>query len=53
MAYKKNVDDMREAVFGFNKLLEARGAKVDYHDTYVPVIPHTRGIVRLLRRASR
>ena len=43
MAYKKNVDDMRESPsLVLMELLEARGAMVDYHDTYVPVIPHTR-----------
>ena len=43
MAYKKNVDDMRESPsLVLTELLEARGAHVDYHDTYVPVIPHTR-----------
>lgn len=38
IAYKKNVDDMREspALFLFEKLL-LQGATVDYHD---PVIPH-------------
>ena len=38
IAYKKNVDDMREspALFLFEKLL-AHGATVDYHD---PIIPH-------------
>ena len=38
IAYKKNVDDMREspALFLFEKLL-AHGAEVDYHD---PIIPH-------------
>jgi UDP-N-acetyl-D-glucosamine dehydrogenase len=46
IAYKKNVDDMREspAVVLIEKLLEL-GAEVDYSDPHVPVFPR-------LRRAS-
>jgi UDP-N-acetyl-D-glucosamine dehydrogenase len=43
MAYKKNVDDMREApALKITELLEARGASVDFHDPFVAVIPETR-----------
>ena len=43
MAYKKNVADVRESPsFKLLDLIEARGAKVDYHDPHVPVIPPTR-----------
>jgi UDP-N-acetyl-D-glucosamine dehydrogenase len=43
MAYKKNVDDMRESPsLVLTELLEAEGAKVSYHDPYVTVIPPTR-----------
>lgn len=43
MAYKKNVDDMRETpAFKIIDILEARGATTTYHDPYVPVIPMTR-----------
>lgn len=43
MAYKKNVDDMRETpTFKITDLLEARGAITDYHDPFVPVVPPTR-----------
>ena len=43
MAYKKNVDDMRESPsLVLTELLEGEGAKVAYHDPYVTVIPHTR-----------
>ncbi len=43
MAYKKNVDDMRETpTLKLIDILEARGAQIDYHDTWVPVIPNTR-----------
>ncbi len=43
MAYKKNVDDMRESPsFKLMSLLEKRGAEVDYHDPHVPEIGPTR-----------
>jgi UDP-N-acetyl-D-glucosamine dehydrogenase len=43
VAYKKDIDDMRESPS--LKLLELfirKGAKVDYNDPYVPVLPKTR-----------
>jgi UDP-N-acetyl-D-glucosamine dehydrogenase len=43
LAYKKNVDDIRESPsLRLIEMLEARGAKVDYHDPFVPEIPATR-----------
>lgn len=37
IAYKKDIDDMRESpAFDVMRLLEERGAIVDYHDPYVP-----------------
>ena len=43
IAYKKNVDDIRESpAFAIWELLAARGAVVSYHDPHVPVIPATR-----------
>jgi UDP-N-acetyl-D-glucosamine dehydrogenase len=43
MAYKKNVDDIRESPsFKLMSLLERRGARVDYHDPHVPEIGRTR-----------
>ncbi|MEX0771569.1 MAG: nucleotide sugar dehydrogenase [Balneolales bacterium] len=43
LAYKPNVDDMRESpTYHIMDLLDKYGAKVDYHDDYVPVIPETR-----------
>ena len=43
IAYKKNVDDMRESPsLKLIELIEARGAHVDYHDPFIPVIPPTR-----------
>jgi UDP-N-acetyl-D-glucosamine dehydrogenase len=43
VAYKKNVDDMREsATLKLMQLLEERYARVDYFDPYIPQIPKTR-----------
>ena len=53
LAYKKNVDDMRESPsLKLIELLEARGATVDYHDPYIPVIPKTREHAELAGRRS-
>jgi UDP-N-acetyl-D-glucosamine dehydrogenase len=38
IAYKRNIDDMRESpAFDIMKLLEQQGAQVNYHDPHVPV----------------
>ena len=43
LAYKANVDDMRESPsLILIEKLEVRGAKVEYNDPYVPIVPHTR-----------
>ena len=43
LAYKPNVDDERESPsYVLMDLLSARGAAVEYHDPYVPVIGPTR-----------
>jgi UDP-N-acetyl-D-glucosamine dehydrogenase len=43
MAYKKNVDDMRETpTLKRIELIEARGATTDFHDPFVPEVPSTR-----------
>ncbi len=43
VAYKKNVDDMRESpALVIWELLRDRGATVSYHDPNVPVVPATR-----------
>lgn len=43
LAYKANVDDCRESPsFVLMEKLEAKGAVVEYHDSYLPVIPLTR-----------
>lgn len=53
LAYKKNVDDIRESPgFRLIELLEGRGAYVDYYDPFVPVIPRTREHARLAGRPA-
>jgi UDP-N-acetyl-D-glucosamine dehydrogenase len=53
LAYKKNVDDMRESPsLKLIELIEARGASVDYHDPFVPMIPPTRDHAALAGRLS-
>lgn len=53
VAYKKNVDDMRESpALELIEMLEERGAKVDFHDPHIPVIPRTREHAALTGRKS-
>jgi len=53
IAYKKNVDDMRESpALRLIEMLEARGAQTDYYDPFVPVIPPTREHASLAGRSS-
>jgi UDP-N-acetyl-D-glucosamine dehydrogenase len=53
LAYKKNVDDLRESPsLRLIEKLEARHAKVDYYDPYIPVIPNTREHPELAGRKS-
>jgi UDP-N-acetyl-D-glucosamine dehydrogenase len=43
VAYKRDVDDMRESpALRLIELLRAAGARVSYHDPYIPVLPQTR-----------
>lgn len=43
VAYKKNVDDMRESPsLKLIDLLREKGAEIDYSDPYVPALPKTR-----------
>jgi UDP-N-acetyl-D-glucosamine dehydrogenase len=43
VAYKKDVDDMRESPsLKLIELLMQRGAEVDYHDPHIAVLPRTR-----------
>jgi len=53
MAYKKNIDDMRESPsLVLTELLEAEGADVAFHDPFVTVIPKTREHSELAGRKS-
>lgn len=53
VAYKKNVDDMRESPsLKLIELIEDRGASVDFHDPLVSVIPLTREHPSLAGRKS-
>jgi UDP-N-acetyl-D-glucosamine dehydrogenase len=53
ISYKKNVGDIRESPsLKLIELLEARHAKVDYHDPLVPSIPPTRAYPHLKGRHS-
>ncbi|MGO4704364.1 nucleotide sugar dehydrogenase [Microvirga sp. 2MCAF38] len=53
VAYKKNVDDMRESPsLKLIELIEARGASVDYHDPHIPALPTTRKHAPLAGRRS-
>ncbi len=53
IAYKKNVDDLRESPsLRIIELLESRGARADYHDPFIPRIPATREHASLADRRS-
>jgi len=53
LAYKKNVDDIRESPsLKLIELIEARGGKLDYYDPFVPVVPATREHAELAGRRS-
>jgi UDP-N-acetyl-D-glucosamine dehydrogenase len=53
LAYKKNVDDIRESPsLKLIELLERRGAVCDYHDPFVPKIPLSRAHAGLAGRQS-
>ncbi|MEE2746631.1 MAG: nucleotide sugar dehydrogenase [Pseudomonadota bacterium] len=53
LAYKKNVNDTRESpAFVLIELMEELGAKVEYFDPFVPVIPETRNHMSLAGRKS-
>lgn len=53
IAYKKNIDDMRESPsLKLIELIENRGAHVEYHDPFIPVIPRTREHAELAGRKS-
>ncbi len=53
IAYKKNVDDMRESpALQIFDMLEAQGASVSFHDPFIPEIPATREHANLAGRKS-
>lgn len=53
LAYKANVDDLRESpALRLIEMIEERGARVAYHDPYIPVIPPTREHGALAGRRS-
>jgi UDP-N-acetyl-D-glucosamine dehydrogenase len=53
LAYKKNVDDLRESpALVLLEMLEAHGAVVDYYDPYIPVVPMTREHASVAGRKS-
>ncbi|RBI69010.1 nucleotide sugar dehydrogenase [Roseovarius sp. TE539] len=53
IAYKKNVDDMRESpALKIMEILERRGAQVSFYDPFVPKIPKTREHPEMTGRES-
>jgi UDP-N-acetyl-D-glucosamine dehydrogenase len=53
IAYKKNVDDMRESpALVIIRLLEERGCTIEYLDSWIPEIPETREHSELAGRKS-
>jgi UDP-N-acetyl-D-glucosamine dehydrogenase len=53
LAYKANVDDCRESPsFALMENLVSKGAKVEYHDPFLPVIPKTREHAHLSGKES-
>jgi UDP-N-acetyl-D-glucosamine dehydrogenase len=53
IAYKKNLDDMRESpALSIMDCLDEAGARVDYHDPYFPILPPTRRHPTLAGKAS-
>ena len=53
LAYKKNVDDLRESpTFKLWELFEEKGASVDYYDPYCPTVPKLREYAHYFGRES-
>ena len=53
LAYKANIDDCRESPsFALIENLVSKGAKVEYHDPFLPVIPKTREHAHLSGKES-
>jgi UDP-N-acetyl-D-glucosamine dehydrogenase len=53
LAYKKNVDDLRESpTFKLWELLEQKGAVIDYYDPFCPEVPKLREYPQYLGRKT-
>jgi len=53
IAYKKNIDDIRESpALTIIELVEAKGAVCDFHDPFIPEVPQTREHGELAGRKS-
>jgi UDP-N-acetyl-D-glucosamine dehydrogenase len=53
LAYKKNVDDVRESPsLRLIRFIEARGGHAEYYDPFIPEIPKTRDYPDLAGRRS-
>lgn len=53
IAYKKNVEDMRESpAITLIRLIEERGGIVDYYDPYIPEVPNLRDHPEMIGRKS-
>lgn len=53
LAYKKNINDMRESpALQLIEIIEERGGRVDYHDPHIPEISRTRDHAGLYGRRS-
>jgi UDP-N-acetyl-D-glucosamine dehydrogenase len=53
IAYKKNVDDLRESPsLKLIELIEERGGRVDFYDPIIPLVPRTRDHPELAGRKS-
>src|SRR5690606_5312484 len=53
IAYKKNLDDMRESPsVKIWERFEEKGTQVDYYDNYIPAVPKTRKHLALYGRKS-
>jgi UDP-N-acetyl-D-glucosamine dehydrogenase len=53
LAYKKNVDDMRESPsLTLVEMMEQRGAVVEYYDPYIPEVPYDRDHPEMAGRKS-
>ncbi|HEY5238194.1 MAG TPA: nucleotide sugar dehydrogenase [Rhizomicrobium sp.] len=53
LAYKKNVDDMRESpALAIMRLLETQGCRISYYDPWIPEIPETREHLEFAGRKS-